>query len=380
MIQLLLCVIYPACISLGLPSGILGAAWPSMYPGLGVSVSSAGILSMLMSLGSLCGNLTNHPLTRRCGPGTGAALRVAVTASGLFAFSFSRSFALLCLLAVPYGLGTGNLDATLNKYVALNYPSRYVSWLHCMWGLGAAVGPYVMGQVLTGGGHWSGGYRLVGSVQLAVVLLLVLSVPRWRAVAGKRAAMPQLRTILIPGAPEVMVALFCYNALEVTTSLWISSYLTLHRGLAAQDAARFSSIFFLGLTLGRGINGFLTIRFSDAQLVRLGQGTILAGISVLLLAPGLSMAGLVLVGLGCAPIYPCILHGTPGWFGADRAQVLMGIQMAGSSAGAIVMPPVFGFLADRAGVAWLPAYLLGILGVMVVMHERLLARSRAGML
>lgn len=382
MVHLLLAIIYLAFISLGLPDGLLGAAWPTMYPELGVTVSAAGGISIIIAMGTVVSSLMSDRLTLRLGTGKVTAISVAMTAAALFGFSMCKEYWQICLWAIPYGLGAGSVDANLNNYVALHYTSRHMSWLHCMWGIGAATGPYVMGYVLSGGGHWSAGYRVIGFVQIALTVILVLSLPMWKHRPGegtqegnddaKALTLPEI--VRIPGAKEIMITFFCYCALEQTAALWASSYLALHKGVSPETAAFFASMFFIGITLGRGLNGFLTIRFSDTQLIRCGMGIILLGIAAMLLPMGqiVSIAGLILIGLGCAPIYPCVIHSTPANFGPERSQALIGVQMASAYSGVVIMPPLFGLIAGRVNVALLPVYLLAILALMAWMHERML--------
>ena len=387
MFQLLLTIIYLAFISLGLPDSLLGSAWPSMYTELSVPISYAGMISMIIAVGTIVSSLLSERLTKKLGTGRVTALSVLTTAVALFGFSVSHSFAALCLWAVPYGLGAGSVDASLNNYVALHYASRHMSWLHCMWGLGASVGPYIMGFALSGGQGWNMGYRYIAVIQIALTAVLLFSLPLWErkhmegaevsgdAHTGAPLALRQI--IRIPGAKEVMITFFCYCALEQTTGLWASSYLVLRWGLAAERAAGFASLFFIGITAGRALGGFLTMRLGDTQMIRLGQAIILAGAVFLMLPVGESTAllGLILVGLGCAPIYPSIIHSTPTHFGRDKSQAVIGVQMASAYVGTCVMPPVYGFLANYVSVYLLPFFLLAILIVMWVMYERLLKKA-----
>ena len=384
MIQLLLPIIYLAFISLGLPDSLLGSAWPSMYPLLGVPVSYAGILSMIISFGTIVSSLNSDQLTRALGAGRVTAISVGMTAAALFGFSVSTQFWMLCLWAVPYGLGAGSVDAALNNYVALHYESRHMSWLHCMWGIGTMVSPMVMGRVLAGGGPWTAGYRYIALFQIALTAVLFLSLPLWQKRTGEAAedgtalqALSLGQVFRLPGAKEVMLCFFCYCALETTAGLWASSYLTLTRGVAADTAASFASLFYIGITAGRAACGFLTLKLSDTQMIRLGQGVLAVGVAALLV-PGpqlLALAGLVLVGVGCAPIYPSIIHATPDHFGADRSQAVIGIQMASAYVGNLVMPPLFGLLANNITPALFPFYLLALLVLMVVMHEQLVRKT-----
>lgn len=383
MVHLLLTIIYLSFISLGLPDALLGAAWPNMYVDLNTSVSYAGIIFMLISVGTVVSSLMSDRLTRLLGTGRLTALSVGVTAAALFGFSVSDSFLMLCLWAIPYGLGAGSVDASLNNYVALHYAARHMSWLHCMWGVGATIGPYVMGYVLSSGRHWSMGYRAISLLQVGLTLILVLSLPLWKkrrdsgTVESER-ALSFGEILRIPGVKEIMVAFFCYCALEQTTGLWASSYLVLHKGIDRDTAASFAGMFFIGITIGRAINGFLTVKLNDTQLIRLGQGIVAAGILVMVLPMGnvVALAGFVMIGLGCAPIYPCVIHSTPENFGADKSQAVIGVQMASAYVGNIVMPPLFGLIAENITIRLLPAYLMGILILMFFMHKRMLKKCK----
>ncbi len=386
MFQLLLVIIYLAFISLGLPDSLLGSAWPAMYQEFSVPVSYAGGISMIIAVGTIISSLQSDRLTKRFGTGKVTAASVLMTAVALFGFSVSHSYAALCLWAVPYGLGAGSVDASLNNYVALHYASRHMSWLHCMWGVGASTGPYIMGYALTGGQGWNAGYRYISILQIALTAVLVFSLPLWKKLEngdtgqtdGELKSKPlSLRQIIkIPGAKEVMVTFFCYCALEQTTGLWASSYLVLRRGLSAETAAGFAGLFFMGITAGRAFSGFLTMKLNDTQMIRLGQGFILSGIVFLFLQFGDagSLSGLILIGLGCAPVYPSIIHSTPEHFGADKSQAMIGVQMASAYAGTCFMPPVFGFIANRISVSLFPFFLLAILVLMAVMHEKMLPK------
>lgn len=381
MFQMLLAIIYLSFISLGLPDSMLGAAWPNMYVEFGVPISYAGIISAIISLGTIVSSLQSDRLTLKLGAGKVTAISVAMTAISLLGFSLTHNFWLLCLWAIPYGLGGGNVDAALNNYVALHYESRHMSWLHCMWGVGAATGPYVMGYALTGGMGWNGGYRIVGIMQIVLSAAIFMSLPLWKNrkvnAAGDNAQPRKpmaLKDVLrIRGAREVLICFFCYCALEQTAGLWASSYLTLYKNVPADTAASYAAMFFIGITIGRAVSGFMTIKLSDVQMIRLGQGLILLGIVIMLIPAGatLSLIGLILIGLGCAPIYPCIIHSTPAHFGEDKSQAVIGVQMAFAYTGILGMPPLFGVIANAINVSLLPVFLFVLLALMVVMHEML---------
>ncbi|MDD3279752.1 MAG: MFS transporter [Lachnospiraceae bacterium] len=383
MVHLLLAIIYLAFISLGLPDGLLGAAWPSMYGQMQVPISYAGIVSMIISVGTVVSSLQSDRLTKKLGTGKVTAISVGMTALALFGFSISHSFVWLCMWAIPYGLGAGSVDASINNYVALHYSSRHMSWLHCMWGVGASVGPYVMEYALTSGNSWNSGYRYVGLMQVVLTAILIFSLPLWKnrlGQNGKEAVSEEeskplklVDIVQIPGAKEVMITFFCYCALEATAGLWASSYLVLIHGLSVEQAARFASLFYIGITVGRAVSGFVTMKVNDSNMIRLGQGIVAAGIVVMLLpfGSGSAMAGLIMVGLGCAPIYPCVIHSTPAHFGADKSQAVIGVQMASAYVGTCLMPPIFGLIANHISVALFPLFLLLILVLMVFMHEKL---------
>ncbi len=402
MANLLLAVIYIAFISLGLPDSLLGSAWPTMSHDLGAPLSWAGGISMVISAGTIISALLSDRMTLRFGVGKVMLTSVATTAAALL------------LMAIPYGLGAGGVDAALNNYVAIHYASRHMSWLHCMWGVGASLGPYIMGFALTRGQGWSWGYRYIAILQVVLTVVLTLSLPLWKgrtaAVAGadsgvdigamreksdvsesadgSHASVKRTQPVkplgfrqivAIPGAKSVFVTFFCYCAVESTAGLWASSYMVLHHGLDAKTAASWASLFYVGITIGRALSGFMTMRFNDPTMIRIGQTIMLCGIVLLMVPfPGQIMAlvGLILVGLGCAPIYPCIIHSTPAYFGADKSQAIVGVQMASAYVGALAVPPLFGLIADHTSISLYPIFLLLILVIMVMMHELLRRTAR----
>ncbi len=375
----LLSIIYLSFISLGLPDALLGAAWPNIYPQFQVPVSYAGIISMIISMGTVISSLESDRLTKKFGTGVVTTVSVGLTALALFGFSISHNFLSLCLWAIPYGLGAGSVDASLNNYVALHYASKHMSWLHCMWGIGATTGPYIMGMVLARGASWNMGYRVISLIQIVLTGILIFSLPKWKLSASDadtpaKSSTLSLKDVLnIPGAKEIMLCFFCYSVVEQTTMLWASSYLTLAKGMDPEIAAKFAGMFCIGITIGRGINGFIAIKLKDHQMIRMGQGIIFIGIITMLLPAGVtfSLIGFSLIGLGCAPIYPCIIHSTPEHFGADRSQAVIGIQMASAYISNCFMPPLFGLIASHISIRLLPFYLFFALIIMFVMHEKL---------
>ena len=384
MVSLILPIIYLAFISLGLPDALLGAAWPTMYPQLGAGVAWAGGVSMIISAGTIVSSLASERLNTRLGTGRVTALSVATTAVALFGFSICTQFWQLCLWAIPYGLGAGSVDAALNNYVALHYESRHMSWLHCMWGIGAAGGPVIMGWALAGS-TWQNGYRIISILQIVLTAVLIFSLPLWQTPADTGAGedftlehrtLPQL--MKVPGVPEVMCCFALYNGLEAVAGMWAASYCTLVRGLDATTAASWASLFYLGITVGRFFSGFLTMKFNDQQMIRLGQTLIAVGIALLLL-PGSAVlpVGLVVIGLGCAPIYPCIIHETPANFGKNLSMAMTGIQMAAAYVGVTMLSPFFGVLAQNITMQLYPWALLAMLVLMFILSEQLHKKTAA---
>ncbi len=385
MFQLLLVIIYLAFISLGLPDSLFGSSWPTMVEIFNVPLSYAGIITMTIAAGTILSSLQSDRLTKKFSTAKVTAVSVLMTAIALFGFSISNSFWMLCLWAIPYGLGAGSVDASLNNYVALHYESRHMSWLHCMWGVGATLGPTIMGFALSNNQGWAMGYRYVSIIQIVLSVILFISLPLWKInsnneeiVVADSKVLTIKEILRIKGTKEVMIMFFCYCALESTAGLWASSYLVLYAGISTQLAATFASMFFMGITIGRGFSGFLTMKFNDSQMIRIGQGLILFGILCVLLPIGntLTLIGLVIIGLGCAPIYPCIIHSTPAYFGAENSQAIIGVQMAAAYVGACLMPPLFGLIANYVNIALFPTYLLIILMLMFLMHENLIKKCK----
>lgn len=381
MYSLLLVIIYIAFISLGLPDSLLGSAWPVMYRQFGVPLSYVGIVTMIISGGTIISSLMSDRLTRKLGTGLVTAVSVMLTAVALFGFSISGSLISLCLWAIPYGLGAGAVDAALNNYVALHYASRHMSWLHCFWGVGAAVSPFIMSDCLVRGLGWSSGFRSVAVIQIVLTSVLFISLPLWKRRPALNngeetpaAALSLPQAIKIRGVKLVLLAFFGYCALETTTGLWASSYLVQFRGIDADTAARFASLFYLGITLGRFLCGFIAEKAGDKRLIRFGILTIMGGI-VLVGLPvrinTLALLGLIIIGLGCAPVYPSLIHSTPSNFGKENSQAIIGIQMASAYIGSTFMPPLFGLIAGHISIGAYPLYLIFFAILMLVMLERL---------
>lgn len=422
----LLPIIYLAFISLGLPDSAIGSAWPTMAPSLGAGISWVGVVTMIISAGTIVSSLMSVRVVERFGTGRVTVMSVVLTAAALMGFSQSQAFWQLCLWAVPYGLGAGAVDAALNAFVAVHYESQHMSWLHCMWGVGASGGPMVMAQCLERS-TWSLGFLVLGGIQVGIALVLTLSLPLWRdrklpRVSGWRAGQeaasgaapeaalprgetghgagaralsgatavpgaggtsdctgeklptrrPPAQLLRIPGVKAVLVSFFCYSAFEATCGNWAATFCKLARGIDAQTAASWAALFYMGITAGRAMSGFISLKVNDRNMIRLGQALIaLALVCVLMPCDTALFAGLVLLGCGCAPIYPSTIHATPARFGEELALELTGMQMAFAYIGSLAMSPLFGVFAQSFGTWLYPWYLVIFLVGMTVAGERL---------
>ena len=405
MFSFLLLIIYLSFISLGLPDALLGSAWPIMHEELKVPLSYSGSVYMLISCCTILSSLKSESLNRRFGTGKITAFSVLLTALAIFGFSMSRSFYMLLLFAIPYGLGAGSVDAALNHYVALHYSSRHMNWLHCMWGIGASIGPYIMGFVLQRGYSWSKGYFLIGLLQAGLTFLLFLSLGLWKEKEedmndlvkaemheGEEAkkAMSFREILRIPGAKECIASFFFYCAIEQTIGLWSGSFMVYSLRIDAKLAASLVALFYFGITFGRFLAGIFSAKWKDEELILGGITILFLGITLLFpagLFSGKRLFGmelrqvfvilsLLFMGLGCAPIYPAIIHSTPYNFGAENTSALIGKQMASAYIGSLSLPPVFGVLAKNFGTGLFPFYAV-VLGIaMLYMYKQLLKKTK----
>lgn len=377
MAHLLLCIIYISFISLGLPDAVLGSAWPTITTEFNIPVSYMGALTIIIAGGTIISSLNSDRMTKKLGVHVVSTISIALTAIALFGFSISNNILSLCLWAIPYGLGAGSIDAALNNYVALHYKSHHMSWLHCMWGVGATLGPYIMGATLLGGFNWHSGYSVLFVIQIVLTTIVLFSSKLWdknstAEVAEENKKPLSLKEVLsIKGVVPMIVAFFCFCSIESTAGQWASSYLVTAKGLNADIAASFGALFYLGITVGRGINGFLAIKFSDRQLIYGGSAIMLVGLLVLFLPLGSfgALVGIAIVGLGSAPVFPCIIHSAPGNFGAQNSQAIIGVLMAGAYAGNLLMPTLFGFIARFITIELYPVYLSILLVLMITMFS-----------
>ena len=404
MFSILLFMIYLAFVSLGLPDALLGSAWPIMYQEFAVPVSYSGTVFMIICGGTILSSLNSEKLNRRFGTGKITAISVFLTAIALFGFSISHSFLMLCLFAIPYGLGAGSVDAALNHYVALHYSSRHMSWLHCMWGLGASVGPYIMGFVLQRGEPWNRGYLIVSIIQFILAIILFCSLSLWKKnpeeltenaastakqeapkqeapkqeapkqEAPKQRALSLREVFAIPGAKECMASFYSYCALEQTVGLWAGSFMVLALGMEEKLAASYVALFYFGITFGRFLSGFFTMKWKDEQMVLGGSAIVFFGIFLLFTpwSKALVLPALILIGLGCAPVYPSVIHSTPYNFGVEHSSALIGAQMAAAYVGTLIMPPLFGVLGRSFSMKLFPYYSMFLLLFMVFTYRRML--------
>ena len=389
MFSILLLMIYLAFVSLGLPDALLGSAWPIMYQEFAVPVSYSGTVFMIICGGTILSSLNSEKLNRRFGTGKITAISVFLTAIALFGFSISHSFLMLCLFAIPYGLGAGSVDAALNHYVALHYSSRHMSWLHCMWGLGASVGPYIMGFVLQRGEPWNRGYLIVSIIQFILAIILFCSLSLWKKnpeeltenaastakqEAPKQRALSLREVFAIPGAKESLASFYGYCALEQTVGLWAGSFMVLALGMEEKLAASYVALFYFGITFGRFLSGFFTMKWKDEQLVLGGSAIVFFGIFLLFTpwSKAMVLPALILIGLGCAPVYPSVIHSTPYNFGVEHSSALIGAQMASAYVGTLIMPPLFGVLGRSFSMKLFPYYSMFLLLLMIFAYRRML--------
>jgi fucose permease len=385
--KILLIVIYLAFISLGLPDSLLGSAWPAMRAELGAPVPTAGWLAMTISLGTIISSLFSNKIITRFKTGKVTAVSVAMTAAALFGFAFAPSVWFLFLMAVPLGLGAGSIDAGLNNFVALHYKSSHMNWLHCFWGIGATVGPMIMAYHIAAQNGWRYGYITIAAIQAILVVILFASLGLWRNGTAESSLadnnketryITNREALRLPNARLAMMGFIFFSATEGTTGLWCSSYLSLYHGFSAADAATVASCFYGGITVGRLISGFISMRVKSPDLIRWGQLTCVAGalLIILPLSPAFAVAGIVLIGLGTSPVFPAMLHETPNRFGKDVSQAIVGLEMAVAYIGGTTAAPLFGQLASVIGIRLFPYFLLGCILIMLVSSELLQKRIR----
>ncbi|QJD85563.1 MFS transporter [Cohnella herbarum] len=386
-----LLIIYLAFISLGLPDSLLGSAWPVMQSDVNASLGTAGLLFMIIASGTIVSSLASGAVLKRFGTGKVTLVSCIMTAGALFGFSVAPSLAWLIVCAIPLGLGGGSVDAGLNNYVAAHYKAHHMSWLHCFWGVGATLGPMIMAQFISGQSSWRDGYLTVAGIQLGLVVILFLTLPLWDRVAkssnvsrseqiedsdglsnDEEDGQP-VKPLRMKGIKLALASFLFYSGVEATVGLWGSSFLVDVKGLTASSAALWVSLYFAGITIGRFVTGFITFKLSNRTLIRGGQIIALSGavFLVLPLPSGFALAGLMIIGLGLAPIFPCMLHETPVRFGKKKSQTIMGYQMALAYTGSTLLPPLLGFMASHTTIGIFPAFIALSAAAMLLSSEKL---------
>ncbi len=389
MATFLLIIIYLAFISLGLPDSLLGSAWPVMQPDFGAPLETAGVLFMTIAGGTIISSLISGRVLKRYGTGKVTFVSVLMTAVALLGFHFAPSIVWLIVCAVPLGLGAGAVDTGLNDYVATNYKARHMSWLHCFWGVGATLGPITMAQFISEDNSWRNGYLVISGVQFALVILLLFTLPIWKKVSRKSDITIQderedlkveleegdnnIKPLKTKGIKLALSSFFFYCGVEATVGLWGSSFLVNVKGLSVVTAAGWISFYYAGITIGRLITGFITYKITNRTLIRWGQIIALIGtiILVLPLPSVFSLIGFITIGLGLAPIFPCMLHETPTRFGKKNSQTIMGYQMALAYTGTTFMPPLLGFMASQSTIGIFPIAIVIFVVAMLLSSEKL---------
>lgn len=381
-----LIIIYLAFISLGLPDSLLGVAWPVMQSEYGEPLETAGLLFMTIAGGTIISSLVSGKVLKRFGTGNVTFVSCLMTAGSLLGFTFAPSLIWLILCAIPLGLGAGSVDAGLNNYVATHYKAHHMSWLHCFWGVGATLGPIIMAQFITGDHSWRNGYFAIAGIQFALVVILFFTLPLWKRVArnsnvtlseepvdSRRDDSKNIKPIQISGVKLSLTSFLFYCGVEATMGLWGSSFLVNVKELPVGIAAQWVSFYYGGITIGRFITGFITLKVRSHTLIRVGQITALTGAALLFLPlpSSFSLIGFIMIGLGLAPIFPCMLHETPARFGKTHSQTIMGYQMAVAYTGSTFMPPLLGFIASYSTIGILPFFIVIFVVAMLLGSEKL---------
>jgi fucose permease len=387
-----LMIIYMTFISLGLPDSLLGVAWPLIQSEYGSPFEAAGLVSMFIAGGTIVSSFASGAVHKHLSTGKIALVSCLMTALALLGFAFSPALIWLLLFAIPLGLGAGSVDAALNNYVANHYKAHHMSWLHCFWGIGATMGPIIMSQFIAVQNSWRGGYFTVSMIQLALAALLFFTLPLWNRMANEFHKSPmdikvdqesaavssnkpvgKTNYLNIKGVKLSLVSFLFYSGVEITMGLWGSSFLINVKELSASSAAQWVSLYYGGITIGRLITGFVTLKISNRLLIRIGQTIALAGVLLLLLPlPNIfSLIGFIMIGLGCAPIFPCMLHETPARFGKENSQAIMGYQMALAYTGSTFLPPILGVIAARTTIGLLPFFVLSYIIIMFISSEKI---------
>ncbi|GKU82961.1 sugar MFS transporter [Niallia sp. NCCP-28] len=390
MTTILLVIIYLAFISLGLPDSLLGVAWPAMQPDYGAPLETAGFLFMTIAGCTIVSSLMSGKILKRFGTGNVTLVSCLMTAVALLGFHFSPSLVWLVACTIPLGLGAGSVDSGLNDYVARHYKAHHMSWLHCFWGVGATFGPIIMAQFIAEQNSWRNGYLAISGIQFALVVILFFTLPLWNR-GRKNGNIPlnetpedseslfsnendnHVKPLQIKGVKLSLMSFLFYCGVEATMGLWGSSFLVNVKELPVAVAAQWVSLYYGGITIGRFITGFITFKMNNRTLIRMGQIIALFG-AVLLFLPLptiFSLVAFIVVGLGLAPIFPCMLHETPTRFGKVNSQTIMGYQMAIAYTGSTFIPPMLGFIASHSTIGIFPFCTIVFVAAMLISSENL---------
>jgi fucose permease len=381
-----LVIIYLAFISLGLPDSLLGVSWSLMQSEFAAPLETAGLLFMTIAGGTIISSFVSGAVLNRFGTGIVTFVSVLMTAFALLGFHFAPSLFWLFICAIPLGLGAGAVDTGINNYVASHYKAHHMSWLHCFWGVGATMGPMIMAQYISGHQSWRSGYLAIAGLQFVLVVILFFTLPLWNKVAGNNTSNPtneqenansavteKQKPLQIRGVKLALISFLFYCGAEATMGLWGSSFLINVKELSVDTAAKWVSLYYAGITIGRLITGFITLKVNNRTLIRMGQIIALVGAALLFLPlpSAFSLVGFIMVGLGLSPIFPCMLHETPTRFGQEHSQTIMGYQMGFAYTGSTFLPPLLGFIAAHSTIGIFPFVITGFIAIMLLGSEKL---------
>lgn len=376
-------IIYLTYISLGLPDSLLGVTWPEMINDFPVEQSAAGLISMAVAVCTVISSLQTPRLLKKIGTGNLIFTSVLLTSVGLTGFSLSQHFYFLLIAAIPLGFGAGAIDTSLNDYVSVNLEAYHMNWLHAFWGIGATMGPLIMGFTLRSQFSWRMGYVIIAVIQVLIALVLFLSLPSWKkdkevqtGTHKESFSIPAL--IKDRGILYSFLAFLVYVSLEGTVFLWGSTYLITSKDLTPSTASFILSIFFTSLTLGRILSGFVTFWLSNQKMLYVSFGILLLGIIAMMFgSTALLYLGLGLIGLGCAAIFPTMMHETPRRFGEAKSSSVIGVQIASGSIGITTLPPLFGVLFQNISMELFPVFLILLTLMLSVLTVRIEKRTAA---
>ncbi|VEU82257.1 MFS transporter [Acholeplasma hippikon] len=378
MASILLVIIYIAFISLGLPDSLLGSAWPVIYKDLNIPISSMGMLTMLISFGTITSSLFASKLNHKFGSGLVTSISVFLTAIAMFGFSISNSLLMLSLFAFPYGFGAGAIDSTLNNYVSLHYKKKHMNFLHAFWGIGTLVGPFAMSYAISNKLGWQKGYEVVAMIQLVISLIVFGSLFMWKKQREEQQNEQEhlniFQVLKIKHIKYLMFAFLLYTGFEATMFNWVSTYLVKDKGISEDLGALLASIFFIGMTVGRIISGILSNKVKSKHIIRIGFLLIITGMIVILFSfiyYQVAVLGIIIAGLGAAPIFPSIIHRTPSLFDRKKSQAIISIEMFFAYSGVVLMPAIFGLIANYVTIQSLPLYILIIIIISFILLETL---------